>query len=249
LGFAIIPLIHFTSDNKLMDGYAIKTWVKVLAWLSAIVIISLNVKLVIDEIGVWIKDAGDEAFWIYFIVIPIAIAVGALLVYIIVKPFISGKNQHEKAFTPHGEAVSIDKIGAIEYKNIGIAIDFSPNDETIIKHAVQQGGKDATYTLIHIVETAGANYHKQNVLDLETISDEDNLKKYQDNLSALGYRSTYKIGYGSTSQAISKIVNDSKIDFLVLGAHGHKGFKDLFFGSTVDAVRHNVNIPVLIVRK
>jgi manganese transport protein len=32
-----------------------------------------------------------------------------------------------------------------------------------------------------------------------------------------------------------------------MGAHGHKGFKDLLFGTTVDAVRHKVKIPVLIV--
>jgi len=33
-----------------------------------------------------------------------------------------------------------------------------------------------------------------------------------------------------------------------MGAHGHKGLKDLIFGTTVDSVRHKVNIPVLIIR-
>ena len=32
-----------------------------------------------------------------------------------------------------------------------------------------------------------------------------------------------------------------------MGAHGHKGFKDLLLGTTVDAVRHKIKIPVLIV--
>jgi len=35
---------------------------------------------------------------------------------------------------------------------------------------------------------------------------------------------------------------------LVMGAHGHRAFKDLIFGTTLDAVRHNVKIPVLIVK-
>jgi manganese transport protein len=36
--------------------------------------------------------------------------------------------------------------------------------------------------------------------------------------------------------------------FLVMGAHGHKGLKDIVFGTTVDKVRHRVNIPVFIVK-
>lgn len=111
-----------------------------------------------------------------------------------------------------------------------------------------QGGKTAKYTLIHIVETAGATYHQQNVLDMETISDEDNLKKYAERLESMGYEVQYTIGYGSTASAIAKIVNGSRIDFLVMGAHGHKGFKDLIFGSTINTVRHNVKVPVLVVR-
>ena len=33
-----------------------------------------------------------------------------------------------------------------------------------------------------------------------------------------------------------------------LGAHGHGGIKDLVFGATIDAVRHDLDIPILIVR-
>jgi manganese transport protein len=33
-----------------------------------------------------------------------------------------------------------------------------------------------------------------------------------------------------------------------MGAHGHGGLKDLIFGTTISPVRHNLNIPMLIVR-
>ena len=56
------------------------------------------------------------------------------------------------------------------------------------------------------------------------------------------------IGYGKASNAIAKIVNDEGIDFIVMGGHGHKALKDIIFGTTVDAVRHRVNVPVLIVK-
>jgi manganese transport protein len=248
LGFAVIPLIHFNSDRKTMKEFTIKTWVKILAWLSASVIIMLNVKLVIEEISLWIKETGEYSHWIYLTVVPLAIATGLLLLYVTIKPLISKKTESVSNL-PHGDALEMHDLKALEYKNIGISIDFSENDKNVIRHGLLQGGKNASYTLIHIVETAGARYHEKEVMDLETISDEENLKKYQKNLKELGYNSIYKIGYGTSAPAIAKIVNQNQIDFLVMGAHGHKGFKDLLFGSTVDAVRHQVKIPVLIVRK
>lgn len=43
-------------------------------------------------------------------------------------------------------------------------------------------------------------------------------------------------------------MNHNKADLLVMGAHGHRGLKDLLPGATVDAVRHKVQIPVLVVK-
>lgn len=247
LGFAVIPLIHFNSDKKIMGEFAIKTWVKILAWSSAVVIIFLNVKLVIDEISTWAASPGTNTAWIYFLILPTAIAIGCLLLYIILKPWVSPK-MDKAAYSPHGEAIILDKIETKKYTKIGIGIDFSSHDANVIQHALQQGGKEAHYILIHIVETAAANYHQNDALDLETISDEKNLQKYQNNLKNLGYQSSYQIGYGVTATGIRNIVKQQDIEFLVLGAHGHKGLKDLLFGSTIDKVRHQVKIPVLVVR-
>src|ERR1043165_5538991 len=44
LSFAVIPLIHFTSSKRLMGEFANKLWVKVAAWLTACIVLSLNVK-------------------------------------------------------------------------------------------------------------------------------------------------------------------------------------------------------------
>jgi len=64
----------------------------------------------------------------------------------------------------------------------------------------------------------------------------------------LGYHATPLIGFGGTAEAIAKISDGNKLELLVMGAHGHKGLKDLIFGTTVDSVRHKVKIPVLVVR-
>lgn len=245
LGFAIIPLIHFTSDKKLMKDFAIKLWVKILAWGTAVAIIALNVKLVIEEISSWTKQANN--WWIYVILFPAIILIVLLLLYVFFHPLIS-KKEKERQMVPHGDALDIGVIEKISYKKIGIAVDFSKNDRNTIRHALIQGGKNAHYYLIHIVETAGAQYHGEIVMDHETQSDTENLEKYKLNLADLGYDSTTFIGFGSTAKAIADISNENDLELLVMGAHGHNGLKDLIFGTTVDSVRHKIKIPVLIIR-
>ncbi|MGQ3479022.1 Nramp family divalent metal transporter [Paenibacillus sp. TY11] len=51
LPFAIIPLLLFTSDKKIMGEFANKMWQKVLTWIVTAVIIILNVVLIIQTIS------------------------------------------------------------------------------------------------------------------------------------------------------------------------------------------------------
>ena len=36
-------------------------------------------------------------------------------------------------------------------------------------------------------------------------------------------------------------------DLLVMGTHGHTTFKDILFGTTVESVRHKIDIPLVLV--
>jgi manganese transport protein len=247
LGFAIIPLIHFTSDKKRMGNFATKVPLKILAWVFAALIVGLNVRLVIQEIETWAAASSGSANLVYFVILPIAVAIGALLLYVFLRPLLY-KHVSQPIYVPHGIAAKLDNLEAVTYKNIAITIDFSRNDEDCIRHALMQGGKKAHYTLIHVVETAGARYYGGQVMDNETQSDVNNLDKYVNTLTGLNYKAEAKIGYGSSATAIAEIINQSKIDFVVMGSHGHKALKDLIFGTTVDSVRHKVNIPVLVVK-
>jgi manganese transport protein len=49
LGFAIIPLIHFTSDKKSMGIFAIKPFVIILASLITAVLVYLNIRMVYEQ--------------------------------------------------------------------------------------------------------------------------------------------------------------------------------------------------------
>ncbi len=48
LGFAVVPLIRFTSDPAKMGRFANGVWIRVLAWFAAAVIIAMNLKLLAD---------------------------------------------------------------------------------------------------------------------------------------------------------------------------------------------------------
>lgn len=247
LGFAVIPLIHFTSDKKRMGDFAISLKVKILAWASAILIVGLNAKLVIDQVTDWLAESKQSELYIYIFVVPIVIGIALLLLYVFLRPLLY-KHGDQPAYIPHGIAASLDNLDAVHYNNIAITIDFSKNDQDCIRHALMQGGKKAHYTLIHVVETAGARYYGKQVMDNETQSDANNLEKYVEALKALHYKAEAEIGYGAPASAIAEIVNKSGIDFIVMGSHGHKALKDLIFGTTVNTVRHKVNVPVLVVK-
>ena len=52
LSFAVIPLVLFTSDRSKMGSFVNPRWVNVLAWTTAGIIVSLNVKYLCDFTGV-----------------------------------------------------------------------------------------------------------------------------------------------------------------------------------------------------
>lgn len=249
LGFAVIPLIHFTSDKAKMGIYAISTWMKIAAWLIAIVIVSLNAQLVIQEVESWLAAAGTNVWIIWSLVIPAIAAAFGLLLYITFKPVIDKRRIEKATRLPHGEARDLQIKTGPSYQRIAVTIDFSDIDSITIKSALSQGGKDAKYQLIHIVETVGALLYGSDIADSESKKDAQALEDYAQQLRDEGYEVETQVGFGNPRRTIPKLVKTFDADLLVMGAHGHRLFKDLIFGATVDTVRHRVGIPVLIVQK
>lgn len=247
LGFAIVPLIHFVSDKGSMKEFVIKPYIKLFAWISAAIIVGLNAKLVFDTLVNWMTAPDQNSMWLKILALVIALFTAIILIYITFAPLIVRKKVFREPI-PHGTFEEISKDLPPKYNRIAITIDFSKTDHNTISHAILQGGKEAEYLLIHIVESAGAIAFGNDIDDFETESDEKNLQMYSENLSRLGYQNSIAIGYGRPALGIAEKVKTFGADLLVMGAHGHKGFKDILFGTTVDAVRHEVSIPVLIVR-
>jgi len=54
LSFAVVPLVMFTSDRRLMGKFVRPLWLKILAWTVAIVIAGLNIWLLVQTLGGWL---------------------------------------------------------------------------------------------------------------------------------------------------------------------------------------------------
>jgi len=56
LPFAVIPLIQFTSDRRRMGDFANRLWVVILAWITAAIIVGLNVWWLFTKAAAWIVE-------------------------------------------------------------------------------------------------------------------------------------------------------------------------------------------------
>jgi manganese transport protein len=245
LGFAIIPLIHLVSDKKYMHEFTVKPVVIWLAWLVALIVVTLNIRLVINETTVVFASTSIAFIWKALLGI-IILMVALLLGYIIFFPLVKRKDDIKKL--PHASIGELDKLQPKTFTKIAVALDFTGSEKAIIEYATSVGGKSIKYILIHIVESAGARMMGDEISDMETKADMDLLTGYCSAMAKLGYHCVVVLDFGSPVKKIAEIVSKQSCDLLIMGAHGHKGIKDIIFGSTADEVRHNVNVPVMIVK-
>ena len=246
LGFAVIPLIHFVSDKNTMGEFAIKSWVKILAWIIASILVYLNANLVFDFAKAFL--IGPTSILIKISLILLILFFFFLLLYIIIFPIIQTKKKQERTAL-HGAAVELDWTKAAPIDRIAIAVDFSAGDANLIKSAIAQAHTGTELILIHVVESVTASYFEEISDDEESRKDRERLAQYAATLSQNGYKVNFVLGYKNRVKEIVRIVNLTDAQLLVMGAHHHYGWKDYFFGETIESVRHKVKIPVLIVQQ
>ncbi len=244
LGYAVIPLIHFVSNKQTMGQFAIRLHTKIIAWFVAAILVFLNVRMVINEMtGVYI----NEGHLFLKILISIAALFFAwLFIIMTIFPFYS-KRKQKQTESIHGEIPQLTNLTIEPFKKIAVALDFKILDEKLIAHALKQGNSKATYILLHIVETVSASFSGASTDDIETRKDKERLEKLALQITQMGYKVQTQLGYQDRVNEIVRIVKTAEADMLVMGAHHHRGIKDVIYGETVNQVRHKLNIPVLIV--
>jgi len=252
LPFAVVPLVKFTSSRRKMGDFVSPVIVRILAWLVATIIISLNVRLVVGQIGEWIGAAGPWSWLVWSVVVPLAAGLGAILVYLVFK---------SERVEPEGPEATAQAVMAsaetlrTKHKRIGVAVDATASDAPMVAEAMALArGYGAELVLMHVVEGVGGQWYGAGAADRESRDDHAYLKALAERLRAelkdhgVG-RIHVVLGYGNVSRELIRMAEAESVDFLVVGGHGHRGLADLVHGDTISSVRHGLKIPVLAIRK
>ena len=240
LPFAIIPLIRFTSDRSRMGEFANRTWVNVLAWTSAVLIIALNFRLAASVITPWVSDAP----WRAWFVIPAVVGVVFLLGWV---TFARPRPQPVPQLHP-GAAVATD-LPPLRYRSILVPLDHSNRDRAAVAHAAAMARlHGAGIHLLHVEEGATSQLFGPLASTAEVSSGQEYLEDIVNSLKRSGLEADLQIVHGRSPRAeIIRAARALQPDLVVMGAHGHTGLKDLIFGTTIDGVRHAVSASVLVV--
>jgi manganese transport protein len=242
LGFAVIPLIHFVSDKSKMGKFVINKPTRFFAWLIVIVLVYLNFKMLISQALPLFQGNNiiEQA-----IIIVSGLFFSGLLLYIIAEPIIT-KSKLLASIQIHPEMQNIS-FDIPKYHKIAVALDFSQNDKKLISYAIGQGNPSTEYILVHVVESVSARLWGSQSYDYETRKDQKQLDHYVSQLTEKGFKAIGLLGFKNPSKEIVRLVKESGADMLIVGVHGHRGVKDLIYGQTINTVRHQLKVPVLMV--
>ncbi len=257
LSFAVVPLIHFTSSRKHMGGFASPIWVQALAWLTAAVIVALNAKLVLDEVGDWTGMARETGRMIGPVPLWWLVAAGlygvlasaaALLGFVTLGPWLKPKTAWAEP-----KSVELDWADALRPRplgTIGIALERSSGDAEILNRALSLAIPGQTkLRLLHVVDTPMTGVYGDETGDLHSEADARYLADVVTVLRDKGYDASASLLHGPdrAGKLVARLRREP-VDLLVVGSHGHGLVRDLLFGQTVDRVRHGLEIPMLITR-
>jgi len=248
LPFAVIPLIHFTSDRQRMGSFANPNWVRLLAWAAAAVIVILNMRLVAQTIQQLLIAAGPWRWLVELLVIPAAAPLLALLIWITCEPWLPAGLRRWGRPAPAPLPVSLEPR-APAYRSILVPLDHTEMDRDALNLAAGVAREyGAQLYLLHVEEDVTSQVYGELSETAEVAAGREYLEEIAEVLKQQGVDTKAVLCHSrDPRREIVRFARQVRADLVVMGAHGHKWFEDLVFGDTIDAVRHALGVPVLIV--
>jgi manganese transport protein len=136
------------------------------------------------------------------------------------------------------------------YTKILVALENGPADRRLLPHISQLAVQlKAELLLLHVADGwAARNFEQLKLAESDEMrADSEYLENTAAQLRLDGLRVDTLLALGNPPNEIVKIAASSQCDLIALASHGHKLIGDLFHGSTIDRVRHNTTIPLLVV--
>lgn len=250
LPFAVIPLIQFTSSREKMGEFSNPAWVRLLAWAAATLIVALNVWLVIQTFQDWLQAAGEWRWLLAALLIPLAGGLAALLVFVILYPALPRRIQSLNRATDTPPPAPVPALlTPPSYRHILVPLDHTPRDRDAIAHsAALARAHGARLTFVHVEEDVTSQVYGADSSTHEVTWGARYFHDIAGALRAQGIEADFIIRHSTRpSRAIVEVAREVSPDLVVMAAHGHKLWKDIVFGTTINAVRHELSVPVLIV--
>ncbi len=138
------------------------------------------------------------------------------------------------------------------YRRILVAVEHSPADSTILDHVKQlallTGGE---LLLVHVADGwAARNFELLNLRESEEMKDDRAyLEQIAADLATVPLRVSTKLAMGDPATELIRLAAEWQADLIAMSTHGHRFVNDLLRGTTVNRVRHEVRIPVLLLRQ
>ena len=106
------------------------------------------------------------------------------------------------------------------YKTILVPVENRETDQTILQHIRPLARlTHAKLMLVHVADGWAARFEVSSVLAM-----------------------------GEPSTEIIKLARAEPVDLIAMTTHGHRFISDLLYGATADKVRHEVDVPVLLLK-
>ena len=137
------------------------------------------------------------------------------------------------------------------YRKILVALENDKADASLLPHVTELAKLvGAELLLVHVADGwAARNFDKLKLAESEEIkADRLFLEDTAENLRTKGLRVQTELAMGNPPQEIIKAAVAKNCDLIAMTSHGHKLIGDLIYGSTIEKVRHNTMIPLLVVR-
>src|SRR5579883_2393179 len=224
-------------------------WLKTTAWACAAFILTLDIWLLIDQIRDWIASGGRYRIWIETACSIAGLGFAILLAIVILwpvwsrVPIVAGRVAVKVSDqAPHA-------LSLRTYSRILVPLDHSPADQIALSNAVTIAKMhQAQVVLLHVEEDITSRMFGALSSTAEIAEGQTYLSSIASSLEDQGITVSTAIRHGhSPAKEIVAAVEELHPDLVVMASHGHRGLKDLIFGTTINAVRHRIKVPLLIV--
>ena len=137
------------------------------------------------------------------------------------------------------------------YKTILVPVENRETDQTILKHIRPLARlANSKLMLVHVADGwVARNYENFKLRESEEMKeDRAYLAGLERELQAEGFEVSSVLAMGEPAEEIIKLARSQPVELIAMSTHGHRFISDLLYGSTADKVRHQVDVPVLLLK-